>query len=163
MASFFLLASLSLSFLCNCHGDLISDVCSKALNPSLCTQTLNSDPRSRGADVKGLGQIVIEKAEAATNDAIRVVKSISTEKNKEIVDVCVETFKDAIDDLINCSQLLKKGSKGDLEAKGSGALTNVGTCDDEFEESEPPKVKMATKRAQDIIDILLVICQEFLR
>ncbi|KAL8490179.1 hypothetical protein ACS0TY_025910 [Phlomoides rotata] len=159
MASLFLLASLALAFLCNCQADLISDVCSIAINPSLCTQTLRSDPRSRGANLKGLGQIAIVKAEAATQNAIRVVKSFSG-KFKAIVDTCVETFNDAIGDLKESSQALKAGNKGDVQTRGSSALTNAGTCDDEFGGKEPPRVKAASKTAQDIIGILLAIANK---
>ncbi|KAL8490177.1 hypothetical protein ACS0TY_025908 [Phlomoides rotata] len=156
MASLFLFAALALVVLCNCQADLISNVCSTAINPYLCTQTLKSDPRSRGADLKGLGQIAIVKAEAATQNAIGVVKSFSG-NYKDVVEICVETSNQAIDDLKESSQLLHAGRKADVQTRGSSALTNVGTCDDEFGDSEPPKVKEATKRAQDLISILLVI------
>ncbi|KAL8494587.1 hypothetical protein ACS0TY_025423 [Phlomoides rotata] len=159
MASLFLLASLALASIYISQADLISDICKQAVNPSLCTQTLTSDPRSRGADLKGLGQIAIEKGEAATHDAIGVVMSFSG-KFKAVVETCVETFNNAIDNLKESSQALNAGRKGDVQAKGSGALSNAETCDDEFGESEPAKVKKASKRAQDIIDILLVIANK---
>ncbi|KAL8490176.1 hypothetical protein ACS0TY_025907 [Phlomoides rotata] len=158
MASLFLLA-LTLASISTCQADLISDVCKQAVNPSLCTQTLTSDPRFRGADLKGLGQIAIEKGEAATQDAIRVVKSFSG-KFKPIVETCVETFNDAINDLKESSQAMNAGRKGDVHVKGSAALSNAGTCDDEFGESEPATVKAASKRAQDIIGILLVVANK---
>ncbi|KAI3465247.1 hypothetical protein Pfo_021910 [Paulownia fortunei] len=161
MASFFLFASLSLAFLlCVCQADLIADVCSKSVNPSLCTQVLTSDPRSRGADLRGLGQIIIEKAKAATQDTINVAKSVSGGGNEQKSSTCVETCGDAIDNLNQSSSLLKASggrSISDLQTKGSAALTDVSTCDDEFGESEPAKLKDASRRAQDLIDVLLVI------
>ncbi|KAL8526363.1 hypothetical protein ACS0TY_015544 [Phlomoides rotata] len=95
MASLFVLSlTLILAFLCNCEADLISDVCSKSKNPSLCIQTLTSDSHSSGADVVGLGQIAVKIAEATTRDTIRVVKSFG--RDKDIVDTCVDTTDENI-------------------------------------------------------------------
>ncbi|KAH6796143.1 hypothetical protein C2S51_037129 [Perilla frutescens var. frutescens] len=165
MASLSQLATLLLcTFFCCCQSDLIADVCSKATNPSLCTQVLKSDPRTSGADLRGLGQIIIEKSTTATNDTLAVAKSFSGGNNTGVVDVCSETCIHAIDVLHDCSQLLKdfdgsESSKSDLKNKGSAALTNVATCDDAFEESggEPPQVKEASEKAKDLIDVFLVV------
>lgn len=159
-SSLFLLASLSLAFLCTCQADLISEVCSKTLNRPLCIQVLTSDPRARVVDLKGLGVIVIEKAIAATEDGIKVVKSVSNPELQNIVETCVETSNDGIDNLNECSQLLKdfKGSsKSYIQREGSAAMANVRTCDEEFGYKEPVNVKVAYKRSEDLINIFLVI------
>lgn len=159
-----ILCTIVLMLWCRCEADLIANVCSKSINPSLCTQALESDPRSRGADLRGLGQIIVEKSAAATNDTMGAVKSVSGANDTGAVDVCMETCTDALDDLSDCSQLLKAGgsaSKADLQTKASAAITNVQTCDDEFQEeeggAEPPQVKEASNRAKDLIDVFLVI------
>ncbi|PIN11602.1 hypothetical protein CDL12_15787 [Handroanthus impetiginosus] len=164
MASLILLVSLSLAFLCTSQADLIDDVCKKALNPSFCTQVLRSDSRSRGADLRGLGLIIVEKSKVDVNDALSVAKSVKNNGNKEIIDTCVETFSESIDNLNECSELLKKFNRGlisDLQTKGSTALTDAGTCDDEFGSREPPKLKTVSRKAQDLIDILLAIANSF--
>ncbi|KAI3460139.1 hypothetical protein Pfo_016802 [Paulownia fortunei] len=160
MASLFLLASIVLVFLCNCQADLIGDVCSKSSNPSLCNQALRSDPRSRGADLRGLGQIIIEKARAATQATINVAKSVANGSNKGKANTCMETCNDAKHSLNDCQKLLKahdRSSISTLKSAGAAALTDVGTCDDEFGATEPPKLKQASRKAQDLIDVLLVI------
>ncbi|KAI3465248.1 hypothetical protein Pfo_021911 [Paulownia fortunei] len=157
---FFLLASLSLAFLCNSQADLIGDVCSKSINPSLCNRSLRSDPRSRGADLRGLGQISIDNAKAATQTTLKVANSLASGPDREKAKTCVETCGDAIDNLNQCRGLLNGRSRrsiSDLQTKGSAALTDISTCDDEFGGSEPAKLKQASRRAQDLVDVLLVI------
>ncbi|GFP97298.1 pectinesterase inhibitor [Phtheirospermum japonicum] len=159
MTSFFLLATLSLSLVCICQADLISDVCSKTINPSLCTQTLKSNPSAPKADLRGLGQIIIPIAKAATQNVITISKSIGG----PIADTCIETSTDAIDNLDECVGYLKKSDKAsisDLQTKASAASTDVGTCDDEFGDSEPAKLKAASQKAQDLISVLLAIANK---
>ncbi|KAL7154950.1 hypothetical protein ABFS83_03G039000 [Erythranthe nasuta] len=140
-----------------CEADLISNICSKAQNPYLCNKTLKSDNRSRTANLRGLGQIIIEKAEAATQDTINVAKSAGKGTG---VGECVGLCVDAINKLKQCSALLKdfgRGSVGELKSRGSGAMFHVGLCDDVFGKGEPVKVKKAARRAQDFIDMLLAV------
>ncbi|PIN11601.1 hypothetical protein CDL12_15786 [Handroanthus impetiginosus] len=157
MVSLILSASLSLTFLYTCQADLIGDVCSKAANPSLCNNILRSDPRSKGANLRGLGQIIIEKAKATDNNAINVANSVKNAGNKDIIDTCIETFGDSISNLNESSRLLNGGDIDALKARASAALTDVSTCDDEFGDDEPPKLAEASRTAQDTISPLLVV------
>ncbi|KAK4434337.1 hypothetical protein Salat_0596500 [Sesamum alatum] len=115
---------------------------------------IESDPR---ADA----QAVIQQAVAATQAVIQVAKSVQTGGNKQIVEVCIETSGDAIDNLNAIKVQLPKArdprSIRTLQAKAAGAMTDVGTCDDEFGDSEPPQVAAATKKAHDLINQLLII------
>nr|XP_004298183.2 PREDICTED: cell wall / vacuolar inhibitor of fructosidase 1-like [Fragaria vesca subsp. vesca] len=43
---------------------LIDETCQKTPNPNLCVSSLKSDPRSSGADVKGLGIIMVDVVKA---------------------------------------------------------------------------------------------------
>ncbi|KAL3624461.1 hypothetical protein CASFOL_031129 [Castilleja foliolosa] len=159
MNSLFIFATFSLSLLYISQADLISDVCSKTLNPSLCIQTLRSDPAARGADLRGLGQIIIPKAKAATQNVITIAKSIGG----PIARTCVETSTSAIDNLNECIGYLKKSDKtsiNDLQTKAGAAETDVGTCDDEFEDREPAKLKAASQKAQGLIGVLVAIASK---
>lgn len=163
MASLPLLATtLFFTLLCFSQANnLIAQICSKAVNPSLCTQVLTSDPRSSQADLRGLGHVILEKSATATSDVVSIVKSLGG----GAADVCVETCGSSIDDLHKCSDLLDScggaSCKGDLQTLGSAAHTNVVTCDDAFGGGGPQKLKEATKRAQDLIDVFLVIANSF--
>ncbi|KAK4434340.1 hypothetical protein Salat_0596800 [Sesamum alatum] len=137
MASRFLLglASLSLALLCSC-------------------------PVFVESDLRADAQVVINQALAATQGVIKAAKSVQTGGNRDIVETCIETSGDAIDNLNDSKELLKardRASIDTLKAKVAGALTDVGTCDDEFGDSEPPQVAAATKKAEDLINQLLVI------
>ncbi|KAL3624458.1 hypothetical protein CASFOL_031126 [Castilleja foliolosa] len=110
-----------------------------------------ADPKP---DLPALGQTLAKNAITAAQDVIKIAKSIGG----EIADTCVETSNDAIDNLNECIGYLKKLDKSsidDLKTKASAALTNVGTCDDEFGSGEPANLKAANKKAQDFISALL--------
>ncbi|XP_075507522.1 pectinesterase inhibitor-like [Primulina tabacum] len=161
MAKSVLLAILSIASLCYCiNANLIQQICSKSTNPSLCTKSLRSDPRSRSADLRGLGHITINKARAASQVTQRVAISLSTGGTKARADACVEYCTDAIELLNDCSALLRDRSGrtiDDVKTKGSAALTDISTCDDEFGPEEPKKLRNASRTTQDLMDIFLVI------
>ncbi|EPS58195.1 hypothetical protein M569_16620, partial [Genlisea aurea] len=140
------------------HADLIDNVCKTTVKPRFCETELRSNPRSRGANLSLLGQIAIAKASVATKSAIAAANAAKNKKNAEIIDTCVETFGDAIDNLKECKVLIKThGAKNDLQTKASAAYTDAGTCDDEFGDSEPANLKAASQRAQDLISVLLAV------
>ncbi|KAL3624459.1 hypothetical protein CASFOL_031127 [Castilleja foliolosa] len=110
-----------------------------------------ADPKP---DLPALGQTLAKNAIIAAQDVIKIAKSIGG----EIADTCVETSHDAIDNLNECIGYLKKLDKSsidDLKTKASAALTDVGTCDDEFGSGEPANLKAANKKTQDFISALL--------
>ncbi|KAL6527332.1 hypothetical protein OROGR_016422 [Orobanche gracilis] len=160
----FLLASIALTLTSTCvaQPDWITHICSKSRNFHLCYDALTSDPRSSYQVVKILGQIIIYKSQAAIQAVTNVTKSVENNDNRQIIETCIETQNDAKDMLKECLVLLEKArydkpSKSALNNAASAAMTNVGTCDDEFGSSEPPKLKRASRYAQDLIDVLLVI------
>lgn len=151
---------LSLALLSQCQADLIGDICAKANNPSLCTQTLRSDPRSSGANARTLAGIALEKAVSATQASVSVAKSLSNPKIKAKIDTCIEVFGDAIDTLQECKPLLPRAdpvSKSDLQTKGSAALTDVDTCSDDFGSDEPAQLKQASAKAYTLVEVFLII------
>lgn len=156
-SSLFVLATLSLALLITkSQADLINTICSKTTNPSLCDEVLRSDPRSKGADLAGLGQISIDKGRDAVKAATAVVKTEG--RSKEIVGTCVEVFSNAIHNLKECKKLLKPRNVESLRTYASAALTDVGTCDNEFGlVGEPSKVRQANQKAGDIVRVLLAI------
>ncbi|KAL3623904.1 hypothetical protein CASFOL_032720 [Castilleja foliolosa] len=159
MTSLFILATLSLSLLCDiCEADKISDLCILTPNPSLCSQTLRSDPRARagGADLRVFGEIILEKSKIATQNVTTIAKSIGG----EIANTCVETSVDAIDKLTKCVDYLKKPgstSARDLYRIGSLARDDVASCDHLLGSREPAELKATSQKAQDLIDVLVII------
>ena len=152
-----MIVALAVALLNKCQADLIDDFCVKSNNPTLCTNTLRSDPRSKGADARGLATIAIKKAEEATRASINVVKSLLNSGNKEIISTCIENFSSAVTNLKECESLLNRRDIGTLRSIGSAALTDVGTCSDEFGANEPAKLKEASGKADTFVQLLLII------
>ncbi|XP_047979595.1 pectinesterase inhibitor-like [Salvia hispanica] len=149
-----------LAILSQCQADLIGDFCTRSNNPSLCGQVLRSDPRSNGADARGLAKIALENAVSATQASIDVAKKVSNPSIKGIIDTCIEVFGDAVDTLNQSKPLIPKqdrGSISSLRTKGSAALTDVNTCSDEFGANEPPQLTQASARAYTFVQLLLII------
>ncbi|PSS30742.1 Pectinesterase, partial [Actinidia chinensis var. chinensis] len=92
-------------------ADLISQVCSKTLNPSLCSDTLKSDPRSATADLKGLGQISIDKAQTNAKQASGTIASLSKQatdpKVKNLINACDRALA-ALSEPVGCDNSFKK-------------------------------------------------------
>lgn len=146
--------------LITCQANLLSDFCSKSINPSLCNQVAESDPRTKGADAVGLAAIAIEKAEAAIRASANVAKSVTSRSNKQIIDTCVENFGEAASNLKECKALINKRSwvtARTLESKAAAAMTDIDTCNDEFGEKEPRQLKEATEKANAMVGLLLII------
>ncbi|KAI5650948.1 hypothetical protein M9H77_36953 [Catharanthus roseus] len=81
---FFILAIVLVQCKCS-SADLISTTCDQTPNDNLCISTLKRDPRSRKADVAGLGLIMIDavkiKATSALDQITKIQKSNSLLKN----------------------------------------------------------------------------------
>lgn len=143
--------ALAVALLSICQADLIGDFCAKSNNPTLCTNTLRSDPRSKGADARGLATIAIGKAQEATRASINVAKSLLNSGNKGIISTCIENFSNAVANLKECETQLNKRDIGTLRSIGSAALTDIGTCSDEFGAKEPPQLKEASGKADTFV------------
>ncbi|CAA0843361.1 Plant invertase/pectin methylesterase inhibitor superfamily protein [Striga hermonthica] len=159
MASLFtILGTLSLSLLCICRADLISDVCSATIIPDFCTETLRSDQAARAApDAKSLGLIVIRIAKSAIRDLIAVTKKIGGPRVE-----CVEMDDSAIEDLDEILDYLTIPdstmivTKDDFLDHVSGVNIDMETCEDDFRGGEPAPadLKAATDRAERTVMIL---------
>ncbi|KAL8490175.1 hypothetical protein ACS0TY_025417 [Phlomoides rotata] len=82
MTSFLLFICLTLAFFSSSQADLIGDICSKSVNPTLCNSSLRSDPRSRGADLRALANIAIDQSIAATTATVNVATSLESGPSK---------------------------------------------------------------------------------
>ncbi|GER37494.1 plant invertase/pectin methylesterase inhibitor [Striga asiatica] len=157
MASLFIiLATLSLSLLCNCRADLISDVCSATKIPDFCTKTLRSNPAACAApDVKSLGIIVVGIAKSAIQDLIAVTKKIGGPRVE-----CVEIDNSAIEDIDEILNYLTKPdssmivTKDDFLVNVSRVNIDMDTCEDEFGGGEQDGLKTATDQAESTVRIL---------
>ncbi|KAK2980659.1 hypothetical protein RJ640_011467 [Escallonia rubra] len=143
--------------------DLIGEVCSKTRNPSFCVQALKSDPPSGGADLRGLGQISIDLAQAsatATSSLIdSLIKQTNDPKLRERYKSCSENYSDSIGDLGEAKGFLNSGDYGSVNIRASAALDGADTCDGGFAgpPAEPAELKQANQKLEDLCSIILVI------
>ncbi|CAH9114949.1 unnamed protein product [Cuscuta epithymum] len=148
----------------NVNADLIDTVCAKTQHSSICQKALRSDPRSKNADLKGLGFISIDVTTSKAKSGKTLVQSLldkSTDpKEKSALSSCLENYGDSIDMLGECSDALKNGDYTGMNVKASAALDDIGTCDDGFKDlgkPEPAQLKDASFNAQSDCEIILVI------
>ncbi|MCD7464778.1 hypothetical protein HAX54_053407 [Datura stramonium] len=161
----FLIVSLSsISFmLTSVKGDLIDDVCSKALKKKICLSTLRANPRSKGANLEGLATISIDlsqKNAKSVRDLVNtLLKQAKDPKLKSRYVSCLENYNDAINNLGELPGYLKSKDYGSLNIHASAASDDPSTCDDNFSgpPAEPPQLKAASDNLQGIIGIILVI------
>ncbi|GER30043.1 plant invertase/pectin methylesterase inhibitor [Striga asiatica] len=153
MGRILILATLSLFLLSTCHADLISDVCSASIYSAFCYRTLRSDPAARAAkDLITLGTVVAGKGKVASHDVYVISKSIGGPG----ADTCVEVSVDAIDfldEVLGYLRMPGSGTKDDLLTKGSAALSDLYTCEEDFGRREPGKLKAANAKAKSL-DVL---------
>ncbi|KAL3500782.1 hypothetical protein ACH5RR_039875 [Cinchona calisaya] len=142
---------------------LIADICKTTLNPPFCAQVLNSKPP--GTSLKELAEFSIKLAEIhakKTHDDL-IVKLLEKERNPRLKDVyesCKENYEDSIDSLNDGKKALNSGDFGGLNNFASAAETDADTCQEGFEEgsfAEPPQVKQANKKLEDLSSIILSI------
>ncbi|XAR62528.1 Pectinesterase [Bertholletia excelsa] len=144
-------------------ADLISDVCKTTQNPSLCEQTLRSDPHAAGADLKGLGFISIGISQTNAKQTSGIIASLQKQatdpKLKERLGTCAETNSDAIDNLNEANQALKNNDIATFRTRASAALDGPVTCDDSFEgpPAEPSQLQQANKKLEGLISTVLAV------
>ncbi|XP_057476688.1 pectinesterase inhibitor [Actinidia eriantha] len=145
------------------ENHLISEICPKTRNPSLCLQALKSDPRSASKDLKGLGQFSIDIAEVFAKQTSKIIASLTNQatdpKLKGRYETCSENYSDAIDSLGQANQFLKSGDYNSLNIYASAAFDGAVTCEDSFEGPPdiPTQLHQADLKLEDLCDIILVI------
>nr|XP_027082311.1 LOW QUALITY PROTEIN: pectinesterase inhibitor-like [Coffea arabica] len=163
LALFFICLSILSNLFTSAEADLISDVCTASKNPQFCANSLRSDPRSRRADLKGLGQIAIDlatKSAKSTKTLVDSLKQNATDTRlKGIYDSCSENYGDSIDDLGEATSLLKSGDYLGVNLRASAALDDADTCDDNFKDAKLGTTNLAdaSQNVQNLCDIILVI------
>ncbi|XP_055826186.1 pectinesterase inhibitor-like [Solanum dulcamara] len=164
----FLIASvLSILFtLTSVKADLINDVCSKTQKPAICLSALNGDPRSKGANLEGLGTISIDlsqKNAKSTHDLVSTLLTQATDPNlKRRYTSCLENYNDALNNLGELYGFLNSKDYDSLNIHASAASDDPSTCDDNFSgpPTESPQLKDASDKLQGLIGITLVISNQ---
>ncbi|KAL5561025.1 hypothetical protein UlMin_030772 [Ulmus minor] len=137
----------------------LSKLCAYTENPKLCVSSIL--PRMNGVTVDPVFAleieiktflVLIDKAIAELN---KVDKDPSTSaKSRKCLDVCLEIYNSARDDLTDAHEAIAAHDMELLQSELSGSITDLGTCEDTFEEMgiELPLDKDLVKTLHELAD-----------
>lgn len=159
---FIRLSSASLSV--KVTNDVLSDVCSKTQNVTLCLQTLKADPRTLRADLKGLGQISVDLALSKAKDTKNYVGSLIMKTEippplKQKYLLCSVNYDNSISDLEAAKQAFSSGDYKGVDMKASGAMWETNECRENFKEPpfDPSQLPKWNQDFDFICSIILII------
>uniref|UniRef100_A0A7N0TFU7 Pectinesterase inhibitor domain-containing protein n=1 Tax=Kalanchoe fedtschenkoi TaxID=63787 RepID=A0A7N0TFU7_KALFE len=141
----------------------ISQICSKAINPSSCLALLNSAPGVGSADLKGVGAIVLDAASSKASQAKSILPSLASKAGsaalKQRYTDCLEFYDEAVSDIGDAKQALKANDLDTMNASVSAAQTYVGDCTDSFDTppADPSDLPKRNKDAFDTLSVALVV------
>ncbi|XXG81578.1 hypothetical protein AAC387_Pa09g2175 [Persea americana] len=134
--------------------DLILATCKETLYVEVCVSSLGSDPRSRGADLEGLGAIALDLTMVHGSETISQMKRLNGQKNVKrdaymagCLRDCIEEYSDAVEDLRQSADAIKEKMYDTVNDMVSGAMTDSDTCEEAFNE-RPGYVSPLTERNQ---------------
>ena len=132
----------------------------------MCKTILQSSPNSKGADLYGLAQIVMN---VAADNVSSIYENINQLQNGTSVDSfldscltdCLESFQDAIDQIEDSVTALEFKAYNDVKTWISAAMSDVATCDSGFKEKQGYQSPIAqmTSVFDQICSIILSINQ----
>lgn len=137
---------------------LSTNPCSKTRDPALCNSLLNSATFDSPTDLElaiikqAMAEVISAKAEAE-----KAMNSASDARTKAFLNNCKGFYGNALDDLQSAVDYLKgEGSEMDIETNIEAALTDVGTCSSEWEESgmKDFPLEKVDKRLNSVVGIV---------
>lgn len=148
-------------------NDLIHQVCQKTSNPSLCESTLKSDPKSEGADTKGLAHITSDKSLESANETLNKVipALVGKAKEKAVADKlqnCRIIYALIVSDISSASAQLEASGKNEvalsyleLAANGTDSCEKVFTL-------VPPKMNSPLSDRNNPLVALIRVVQDII-
>ncbi|TQD82554.1 hypothetical protein C1H46_031899 [Malus baccata] len=122
-------------------ANLIAQTCNQTPYPDLCVSTLQSDPRSAKADVKGLGIIMVDAVKAKAREADLLVEELV---DKELGNVAASNCRFNYSDIfqLDIPQAVEAFPKGDYksaELAMTNVVANADSCERGFSGGSPFK------------------------
>ncbi|KAM1356952.1 hypothetical protein ACFX13_031729 [Malus domestica] len=122
-------------------ANLIAQTCNQTPYPDLCVSTLQSDPRSAKADVKGLGIIMIDAVRAKAREAnLQVEELIDREPGNTPARNCRFNYDDIFQ--LDIPQAVEAFGKDDYKSAEIGmtnVVANADSCERGFSGGSPFK------------------------
>ncbi|GMP76262.1 hypothetical protein CsSME_00033019 [Camellia sinensis var. sinensis] len=79
------------------NSNLIRQTCRRTNNFNLCVTSLESDPRSLKADVKGLARISLQQVLGKANQTLQIVGKLFNQTHEfEFFGTCIEEYNKAV-------------------------------------------------------------------
>nr|XP_008367865.1 cell wall / vacuolar inhibitor of fructosidase 1-like [Malus domestica] len=122
-------------------ANLIAQTCNQTPYPDLCVSTLQSDPRSAKADVKGLGIIMVDAVKAKAHEASLQVEELV---DKDPGNVALQDCRFNYDDIfqLDIPQAVEAFDKDDYKSAELGmtnVVANEDSCERRFSGGSPFK------------------------
>ncbi|KAB2616059.1 cell wall / vacuolar inhibitor of fructosidase 1-like [Pyrus ussuriensis x Pyrus communis] len=124
-------------------ANLIAQTCNQTPYPDLCVSTLQSDPRSAKADVKGLGIIMVDAVRAKAHEAnLRVEELIDREPGNTPARNCGFNYDDIFQlDIPQAVEAFPKDDYKSVELGMTNVVANADSCERGFSGGSPFKDK----------------------
>ncbi|PIA43268.1 hypothetical protein AQUCO_02000594v1 [Aquilegia coerulea] len=117
--------------------DLVVTTCNHTLYSKLCLSSLQSDPRSPTADVKGLAIVALDICNAHGAHMISHVNELKSQKNTtyppyifSCLDDCINEYQEATGNLKEAAEALENKSYSSVNAFTTAAMTDSDSCED---------------------------------
>ncbi|XP_028080685.1 cell wall / vacuolar inhibitor of fructosidase 2-like [Camellia sinensis] len=133
--------------------DLIRQTCKRTNNFNLCVTSLNSDPRSLNADVKGLARISLQQLLTKTNQTLQNVGNLFKDTRDPIMfrllGNCIIEYNRAVTDYLpGAISALDSNNYGASKQGADDTATSATTCGDQFIIRGLPRVSISTQSKQ---------------
>ncbi|XP_052184526.1 cell wall / vacuolar inhibitor of fructosidase 1-like [Diospyros lotus] len=125
--------------------DLVTATCKKTPSYQLCLSTLRSDPRSRNADVAGLGIILVDAVKAKATATLGEIKRLKRSKPqlKRPLSKCAELYSAVVEaDVPPAIEALTKGDPKFAEEGMVDASSEAELCEKGFNQFNSPLTKV---------------------
>lgn len=130
----------------------VSTICSKAKNPSFCSNFFRSTPQTKTLNLPGVAKLLINDASREALDTQKqfesLAKGATDPRSKNIYTQCSENYENALSEFNAALQALADMDSASLNIKVSAAMTNGDSCN-----SELPSVKPSPQLLKKIYDI----------
>ncbi|XP_022135660.1 putative invertase inhibitor [Momordica charantia] len=145
-------------------NELITKTCTSTPYKDFCISILQSSPKSNGADLYGLAEILME---TAAQNVSSIYESINHLQNDSSPDAfmeqcladCLESFQDAIDQIEDSVTALEFKAYNDIKTWVSAAMSDAATCDQGFKDRQGYQSPVAQMTAvfDQICSIILAV------
>ena len=148
------LSKIVLSILASCHPysinpilcfnfteniNLIRQTCRRTNNFNLCVASLESDPRSLKADVKGLARISLQQVLVKANQTLQIVGKLFNQTHEfEFFGTCIEEYNKAVSiELPGAIIALDSNDNGGSKQGAANVRDDANLCEQQWASGSP--------------------------